>query len=564
MSGTHLAGPPPSRRLGQRRVRPKRGRAVVVLLLTALAIGAAVAVDVLLPAPEPAVAEPVALDPATSGVWYCPVTVSEEESSVVSVAPATDEATFATLVRHTEDGPVREDAVVIEPADQLEVPLEGQQATEPVSVEWSGGPAVVTWRQQSDDGMGAACEPSASPVWHVTGFDTTAESASSLHLFNPFAAPAAAQVTFGTPTGAVGLTLTENISVQPGESLALDLRELQPELADLAATVQVTSGRLVAQGSVDLQPTENQPGPSGRAVIGGATAPSTMWAFGDAQQSSDQTTASTWLSVYNPNDREAGVTLQVSNPLPESPPVVTESLVPAGGVVRIEVDGASTQERFGLVATSVTEQPIVVTRATRLAEDGEDVAVSRGVRPASRWAVAGARTQDGTSVVSLYNPAARPIEVDLTAGADSPGPVVVSANARVEVDLADIGDPRAGLPVRAVGTGPFVAELRVVADGDDLAVWTADAVPMRAWDGPSQRPAIASDPRLGNRRLPTQTPDELLAPAPTYRPDPGDPVPDLSAPPPGAAPSPPPGASPSLSPGVSPSPSPGASPSPTG
>ncbi|MGI8874973.1 MAG: DUF5719 family protein [Egibacteraceae bacterium] len=486
--------------------QPRRGPALLALLLVAVLIAGAVAADLALPAAQPPTAEAVAVDPPASGTWFCPVTAAEEETAVVSVATASDDASTVTVVRYVDGAPQRGEPVEVTSAGQLDVVLDEGAASQPVAVEWAGGPAVVTWRVEGGDSMGAPCEPSAAPTWLITGFDTSARSRSTLHLFNPFGSTATARVTFGTPTGPVALVLTDSVSVPAGGTVELPLNDFEPEQPDLAVTVEVDTGRLVAQGALRLEPTENQPGPSGRTVLPGVTAPAESWSFPDAEQGEG---SRSWLSVYNPGEREAAVELRVSDPLPEGAPLLGETSIPAGGVARVDLADASSAEAFGVSVDSVTELGVVVTRVTNATVDGaEGVAASSGGQPDQRWAIAGGGAADRDSAVAVYNPTAEPITVDVDAGADTPDSftgVELAANGRVQLALSDVASDRVGIPVRARGTGPFVMGLRTRSPGENLRFWAAVAVPARVWEGPPTRPAVARDPLLPTRPLPAVT-----------------------------------------------------------
>src|SRR5690606_41898821 len=50
---------------------------------------------------------------------------------------------------------------------------------------------------------------------------------------------AVARIVFGTPQGPAALVLTEQIVVPAGSALKVDVDEVQPEVADLAARIEV-------------------------------------------------------------------------------------------------------------------------------------------------------------------------------------------------------------------------------------------------------------------------------------------------------------------------------------
>lgn len=479
--------------------RMGRGTLALLVLVVLAVTGAAVA-DVLVDPPQVPAAEPVSLEAPTSGAWYCPVTGRGEETAVLSIAAVGTEPATVSIVRHREDGPATEEPIQVEPGAPVDHVLSGGEGQLPSTVRWSGGPVVTTWRVEGRDSAGARCESAPAPVTHLTGFETTAQSVSTLHLFNPFGVDAVVRVTFGTPTGPVALVLTDNVLVPAGRTTTLELNEFEPEQPDLAVTVQALTGRVVAQGLVELAPTENQPGPTGRDVLPGAGAPELDWSFAHARSGED---ASSWLSVFNPNGREAAIEVRVSNPLPEGSALLSEISVPAGGVVRVDLTDASSAEEFGLAVTGLNEEPVVVTRLTNVrTADAEGVSASPGERPAPEWALVGGGAADRQSRVALHNPGSESVSVEVDAGEGTPGQwatLELGPNEHRNLELSEVSADRRAIPVLVRASGPIVADLRTQSPGENLRLWTAGGVPSRVWEGPGVRPAVRRDARLTTR-----------------------------------------------------------------
>jgi hypothetical protein len=473
-----------------------------------LALAGAGVAEVLVEPPAAPAAEPVAVDAPTAGAWYCPVTGTEDATAVLSVAAVGDAPSTVSVVRHRADDPQTLDAVEVAPGEQVDVVLSEGEARFASTVRWSGGPVVATWRDEGSDTAGARCEPAPSPITHLTGFETTARSVSTLHLFNPFAVDAVASVRFGTPTGPVSLVLTDNVLVPAGGTTTLTLNEFEPEQPDLAVTVETLTGRIVAQGVVALAPTENQPGPSGRDVIAGASAPALEWGFGFARADD---TSSSWLSIYNPGAREAAVDVAVANPLPEGA-LLGEVSVPAGGVVRVDLTGASSSVEFGVTVAGVNEEPFVVQRLTdvRTAGGAEGLAASPGEQPAATWALVGGGSGDRRSRLGLYNPGAEATTVVVDAGEGTPEEwraIRLEANEQRSLELAEVSEDRGAIPVLVRAEGPISADVRVQSPGENIRFWTAGGVPSRVWEGPGSRPAVRRDARLSTRPAAVETED---------------------------------------------------------
>lgn len=502
---------------------PRRGAAMVALVLTALLVAGAATFEVLSEPFAPGVAETVEVDEPTSGIWYCPVVAGAEEEAVLSVLAVGDLAADVTVLRYDEGVPRPEETVRVSPGDQFDRILPPGRAQFPVAVAWQGAPVVASWRVEGRDAAGGPCAPAPSDTWYVTGFDTTGRSRSTLHLFNPFGVDAVARVTFGTPAGRVALVLTDSLLVQAGTVARVNLGDFEPQQPDLAVTVEVTSGRLVAGGEVALEPTANQPGPSGRAVLPGVAEPGMEHASGYGRAGDG---ASSWLSVYNPGEREAAVELHITDPLPDGPALLAEQSVPAGGVARIDLADTSGALEHGVTVTSVNEQPVVVSHLThvRTGAGAQGLAASLAQTPRRRWAIAGGGSGDRQGRVSLYNPGTEPITVTVSAGGQTPAEwstITVEPNTRRALELRDAGPDRAAVGLRLSSDGLFVPSLRLQGVGGALRFWIADALPAEAWRGPTERPPVRRDPLLDTRPLvpeatpttvPTASP-ELEAPA---------------------------------------------------
>lgn len=511
-------------------------RAILVLLAVAMIVGAGLVVDVLADASEPLAREPVAQEDAQAGTWYCPATAGEGESAVLSVAGVGEENSRVTVVRYPEGEAVPDEPVEIAPGGQHTVILGPGEATKPVSVRWQGGPAAAAWRIEAGDTSGAPCEPAPAEEWHLAALDTAGGATSTLHLFNPFPVDAVARVTFATPEGRVVLLLTDNILVPAGSSTPIDLGEFQPEQPDLGATVEVLTGRLVAQGELVLDPAGEEGGPTGRALLPAATTASTAWSFGYARIDD---TSSSFLSVVNTADREAAVEVRVSSPTPEA--AVQEHSVPAGGVVRIDLAEFSEEPEFGVAADSVNGVPIVVHRVTTLRTgDREGLAVSRGGEPGSTWALVGGGEAGRAGRVNIYNPGAAAVNVDVVASADDPPEwraAEIPPNGWRTFSLADVDGERSEIPVVVLASGPVVAELRVHYQSGPLRLWTAVGVPSGAWTGPPTRPPVRRDPALSSMPLGEVGPAEQEPPPePADLPPPPDPEGEEDPPPPDDAP----------------------------
>jgi len=479
----------------------------VIPLVLALVVGLAVLETAVAPAPQAAPAV-VGQAPASSGYWYCPVTAGQGESATLEIAAAGDTPSSVSVVRHTPDGTVAAAPVDVAPGTETDVRLEGDEAAQPLSLRWTGGPSVASWRVDGGQAAAAPCAQGPSDVWYVGGLDTAGGARSTLHLFNPFSEDAVADVTYATTLGPDPRELTRTILIEGESTRRLDLYEVIPEEDDLGAIVTVASGRLVVQGELTYASPLGGQGPTGRALVPAAPAPAATWAFGQAaarpEPDGPEPAALSWLSVLNPGDREAAVEVRVSDPVPGGE-LLAETTIGAGGVARIALDGVSAQSEFGVVVSTVNDEEVVVTQGTELrgADGRTGLEMSLGAAPAQRWAVPGGGTDGRTAELGVFNPGGRPVTVDVGTGEGAPAAwqdVVVAPNSRTSIDLGQAGPDRAQVPLVVTADGPVVAELsvRAAAGGtpDPLGSWSAVAVPATAWTGPTERPAVVTDPGL--------------------------------------------------------------------
>ena len=482
--------------------------AVVTLILIGVLVAVIAVIDVLLPAP-PSAREIVGQGPISAGTWYCPVTAGEGEDAVLTIAAIGREASSVVVTRYHDSKALNDPPAEIAAGEALEVPLAPPQGADPLTVRWKGGPTVVHWRVDgSGDSAAAPCESAPSDTWHLTGFDTTLGARSTVHLFNPFGGDAVARLWFATPDGRVDLVIADNQLVKAGTSARIDLVDFQPQQPNLGVTVEVLTGRLIAQGQVALS--------SGRALVRGAPISAVEWDF--AHIHADQGQA--WLSIQNPSDREASVEVRVSDPKPDVDVLDRETPVPAGGIVRIDLADVSTQPDFGAAVTSIDEAPLVVTAFWTLrTSGGSGLAASLGAPgAATEWALAGGGSAGRRGEVSIYNPGADDASVTvLSPQGRLPewSGLTVKPNTRVTLDLATAGPGRPAIPVRVVSDHPVVSELRSQATTGAPRLWVSAGVSAIEWTGPPTRSIVRRDPSLATRAVEPAREEETPEPTPT-------------------------------------------------
>lgn len=468
---------------------------------------------------------------AGAGTAVCPAVADGEEPARLVVAPATDGETEVRVLRYGGERVAADEAQTVSGDAPLVVDLAPGEAAAPVGVRWRGDPVTVSWVAEGPPSAAGPCEPYPQPVWHVGGFDTTLESASTLHLVNPYTRDAVVRVTFATPDGESVLARTDNVLIAGGTHRALDVTDLEPEYPELAATVETLAGRVMAQGEVRIGTTSEEDGPEGRALLPGvpdtdaadtdaadtdadadaaadttadATAPELLAATG-ARAGDD---ATSWLVVHNLDPREEGLfRVRVTDPDEEAPRHGAETGVAPGGVTRVDLDGLATTTEFAVAVEPLGDESFAATRLTAVTTgSGQDVS-AEVLRPLGRELSLGAAASDrGRVTVANFGGATTSVDVDAgPATPDDWAQVPVGPGERATFDLADTGGEGA-VPLRVTAADPVAVGLTRRDSGAPLSLWSLGAVDARIWDA-AERPPARRDRALPGRLAP-QAPTE--------------------------------------------------------
>lgn len=506
-----MSEPRESRMARRRAAAPARGRATVVLGAVAVILALGTAADIFAAAEPSAGPPPVPQDPAAAGTWYCPSVGQEGERVVLTMAAVGDQPSQVVVDRYAGERPRADDPVEVPVGGSVTVPLEGDDATAPSTVRWTGGPVVATWRVDGDRTAAAPCETAPSAQWYVAGFNTVGESRATLHLFNPFAADAVVRLVFAKPDGRQTLALTDNILIPANGTRSLSMRKFQPEETDLGVVVEVLSGRLVVQGEQTIDSPQGSSGAAGRMALPAAPAPSDSWSFGYA---ADGEGTESWLTVLNPGNDEAAVEVRVSSPRQRSSNLVSEVTVPPGGLARIELAGVSREPEFGVTVNVINDEPVVAVRHTARSTGSKSAAVAGSLgapQLSQRWALVGGGTAGRVGQVSLYNPGPEPAVITVSGRGAPPAwrGIQLGPNERATVGLRDAIEGKASAPVIVTADTPVVAELRSMATtGSALRLWMAVGVFEQRWIGPLTRPAVRWDPSLSTHAGTSPPPTE--------------------------------------------------------
>jgi hypothetical protein len=288
------------------------------------------------------------------------------------------------------------------------------------SVRWRDAAVAVSreWRVEDVPALPAGtvaggCTASAAGTHLVPGLSTTGGNEARLRLANPHRSPASAAVRFATPGDPEAPLVLQNLSIPPGAVREVIVNDVLPERDDLAAVVEVTSGRIAVEG-VQLS----------RAVIGGVDGMSLLAATTDPAEDwtitwlADNDTSSAWLWVLNTADRTAAVELSLHTPEGgEVPFGLSEVSVPAGELRRVDMTGTFPDEVDQVAVTARSNGvPIVVSGAvsrTSGASERTGVTVQLGAQSDPRWVVSGVGVEGRAERLRIVNPEGEPAVLDV-------------------------------------------------------------------------------------------------------------------------------------------------------
>lgn len=264
---------------------------------------------------------PPAAAPLTRSTMVCP---SPEGDSSVGLAHSDPDLQGTVEQRVPREGGVD----LAAGRTTLLTPAQGRGPVALVAEdELAPGPLAGRW---GSAGTVACGEP--RPESWFTGVAAGPERSSTLELVNPDNGPAVADVTVLTPTGPREVSALRGIRVPGKSSREFDLGTVAPSRQDLALRVQVARGRLgasvldvadpVGAGAVVRSRMTGQPEPATTSYLPGVG--------GDWRD--------TTLSVANPGDDEARVSLKLVSARSEfAPEGVEEVRVAPGSVAQVDL-----------------------------------------------------------------------------------------------------------------------------------------------------------------------------------------------------------------------------------
>lgn len=208
------------------------------------------------------------------------------------------------------------------------------------------------------------CVTPAGERWFV-GVGAGGLHQSTLHLVNPDAGPAVADVRIWSTTGPLDEVESRGLTVPGGGSSELDLTELVPEREELALQVRVSRGRIAARVEDSYEPAE---GDASRDWLAWARPPAEAQLVPGVPRKADENT----LVLVNPGESAGRVTVRVVGKDGEfTPRGLSDIEVPAGSVAVEDLtevlQGATAGEDVSLRLTSTV--PVAATLRSVVEQD---------------------------------------------------------------------------------------------------------------------------------------------------------------------------------------------------
>lgn len=348
-----------------------------------------------------------------------------------------------------------------------------------VLVESDVGPMVVEHIVAGPSGASLApCASTSASTWYFAAGSTRRGAREVISIFNPFPGDAVVDMTFTADGSARAPQIYEGLVVPSGTVLPVDITDVVTLFDVVSASLDVRTGRVVADRILDLDGSE---GLSGLSVAPGSSTPSLRWVL--PASGPDGTIDA--IAITNPSDVEAELDIEVRLDVPE----FNGTVEPIGVAVREGktvvvvlregadlVGAASVVDASGRVlddvgywalVRSLNGVEVIVERFSF--SSSPDVATSAS--PALPVAATGHRltSGDGGGSIVVVNPAGdRLVTVDITAMFEGARfdvtTIEVGQGARAVVDLEALGVPADAL-VALDASDPVFVERRYVLEG---------------------------------------------------------------------------------------------------
>ncbi|MHB1912863.1 MAG: DUF5719 family protein [Acidimicrobiales bacterium] len=400
--------------------------------------------------------------------WYCSVatavTGGQAAGEIVLANSGGSTLTGTVTVYGNQDQPPATRAFTLTPWSRAVL---GEQPvlTAPfaaATVVFHGGGGAA--EQEISGPLGVSVTPCASRPsanWYFATGTTRPGASLVLALFNPFPENALADLSFADPQGLSAPAEFQGIFVPSGGLVTIDVGQHVVQVNDIAATVKVRVGRLVAS---ELQ-LDAIPDQAGLSLVLGTPAPAGTWYLPDGVEAGG---VSESLHLYDPSASPAVVTVDLNlargqaTPFHLSVAAGSEAVVDLAGQTRIPLD-----DPYDVVVRA-RGAPVVVERTVNaIAPSTRTGAASMmgASAPARTWLMgAGGTSPSQDEWIDIFDPGRRAASVTLRylAGGSDPTltglrTITVPAGGRSALRLGD-HIQLADLSVLVASSVPVVAE----------------------------------------------------------------------------------------------------------
>ncbi|WP_405808036.1 DUF5719 family protein [Streptomyces sp. NBC_00210] len=325
--------------------------------------------------------------------------------------------------------------------------------------------------------LGVGCTGPDTDFW-FPGVSTAENRQDYVHLTNPDATAAVADIELYGKDGALKTTLTEGIPVPAGSSVPVLLSTLTSETtADVTVHVTTRTGRV---GAV-VRAAEDKTGsdwltasadPSGTAVLPGIPADAT----------------SVRLVVFAPGDDDADLKVQLAGATGRITPAGHETVhVKSGMTTSVDLLDVTKGEAGSLILSpsqSGRATPVVAAlRVVRGKGDKQEVAFIPATAPVGERATAADNRAKGSTLALTAPGAAAQVKVTASAGTEGGTPVVKTYTVKAGTTLAVTPPVPAGLKgsyaltVETQSGGPVHASRMLALPQDGIQMFTVQTLP---------------------------------------------------------------------------------------
>lgn len=444
----------------------RRDLSLAVMLIVAIALGAALdlATDPVAPAPAP----PSPGDRFVERSIYCPPPQLSDARSKVAVSTDSDESLIgigATDERVELDASHRIE--VVSPEGPLRIAGYG---SDPI-----GSSAQVVGGSLPGASAGD-CAARASRAWYFAEGSSALGFDQRFFVFNPFPRDALVRVLLYTPKGELARANLAEIVVPAGQTEAVRINDFVRQNRFLGAAVLATRGRVVVWRAMTI---ESDDRPHGMVLTLGAPELSDTWYLPEGAVGGG---IEERITLLNPTDEEAVATISLATSEGSiQPPRLVEVPVPPQTLMPLalaqKVSGRD-RELGGASAVVTTTAGVVVAERSVFYDTADLNGVSAEIgatQTETRWVLGPAVAEPVTDAVVFVNPGAQPVTVEVVLYRREGDPVRPGALRSLEVPPSGrikvpIGTWTRGKPLIAyvAADGPIVAE-RVASTSTDVA-----------------------------------------------------------------------------------------------